>query len=129
MDPKTKRVRMSIFVWNGEHKTTEVVERAVTLPPEIEVKKEIYKSEELRKKMAGNLLSSLYTEDYATLEHIDTLANTNFFQVNNDYFNQIIVSMQDVFAVNTENHGVLFWDLKKIPKENEQLLLKDAEKP
>ena len=64
---------MNIFVWNGEHKTTEVVERAVILPPEIEVKKEIYKSEELRKKMAENLLSSLYTEDYASPEHIDTL--------------------------------------------------------
>lgn len=36
--------------------------------------------------------------------------------------------MWDILVVNTENHGVIFWDLKKIAKENEQLLLKDSER-
>lgn len=74
-------MRMNIFVWNHEQKTTEVVKRAVVLPPEIEVKKEIYHNEELRKKMAENLLASLFTEDYATPEHIDTLANARISPV------------------------------------------------
>lgn len=49
---------MWIFIWNNEHKFTErVEERAVILPPEIEVKKDIYTSKELRTKLAENLLA------------------------------------------------------------------------
>ena len=71
----------------------------------------------MRKELAGNLLSQLYSEDYASPEYIETLENASISQVYNDYFKQIIVSLQDIIAVNTENHSVLFWDLKKIPKE------------
>ena len=81
------------------------------------MKKEIYRSEAVRKELAGNLLSQLYSEDYASPEYIETLENASISQVYNDYFKQIIVSLQDIIAVNTENHSVLFWDLKKIPKE------------
>ena len=129
MDPQTKRIRIWIFIWNNEHKFTErVEERAVILPPEIEVKKDIYTSKELRTKLAENLLAQLYSEDYATPEHIDTLANSRIQDIGNDYYNQIIVSMWDILVVNTENHGVIFWDLKKIAKENEQLLHKDSQR-
>ena len=130
MDPETKRVRMRTFEWNGELQvTTRVIERTVILPPEIEVKKEIYKSEEVRKKLAENLLTKLFSEDYATPEHIDTLANAHISQVPNDYYRQIVVSLQDLIVVNTENHSVLYWDLKTIKEEDEQLKLSDAQSP
>ena len=86
MDPETKRIRMRIFEWNGEQKTTNVRVREVVLPPEIEVKKEIYKREEVRNKLAENIMSELFSEGYSTPEHIDSLVNSNISQVSTDYF-------------------------------------------
>ena len=57
MDPETKRIRMRIFEWDGGKKTTNVRVREVVLPPEIQVKKELYKREEVRNKLAENIMS------------------------------------------------------------------------
>ena len=129
MDPATKRIRMIFFVWSDEEKSTEKVEeRVLILPNEIEVKKEKYKSKEVRRKLAENLMAKLFSKDYASPKHIDTLANSRISQVSNYYFKQIIVKMDSILVVNTVEHGVIYFDLENIGKEKQQLEMSDSKK-
>ena len=76
MRQETNQIRIICFDWNeAQGVTVNVKDRLFTLPQEIEVRKEAYHCEEVRKKLAQNLMDKLWADDYSAPDNIDQLQN------------------------------------------------------
>ena len=85
---ESNQIRIVSFEWNEENCQTESVqERQLKLPDEVVVECDNYLNENLREKLAQNLVEALWKEDYAAASNIDTLMNSHLSQVLNLYHN------------------------------------------
>ena len=74
MRQETNQIRIICFDWDeAQGVTVSVKDRLITLPQEIEVRKEAYYSEEVRKKMEQNLMEKLWADGYSAPDNIDKL--------------------------------------------------------
>ena len=130
MKRETNEIRIIDFDWNEEEQFTEgVKERLLKLPKEVEVKREAYHSESMRRQLAQNLMQQLWQDNqYASPDNVDILMNASISSVANLYAYQIVVIKDRNVFLNTVDQGVIYFNLKELPHDKERLELSDFQK-
>ena len=82
MKHETNQLRIISFDWDHDEEITRAVrDQLFTLPEGFEIKRELYSNEEVREKMAQNMMESICPGHNASQENIDRLKNSKLSQV------------------------------------------------
>ena len=82
MEHETNQLRIISFDWDHEEQITRGFrDQLFTLPEGFEIKIAPYSNEEVRERMAQNLMEQIWSDHYASPENIDRLKNSKLSQV------------------------------------------------